>query len=313
MSDGGAAGLLEDDGGGAGGGEGGGGGGGASGEPVLHGDGDKPAGDAGAALEVADWMKSFSGEKAGDEPSNQEWLAKTGVKDPDGLVKIARDLRRAQSESGKVKIPGENATDDERAAFREAIGAPKEAAGYEVTMPEGAEQYHLDTAVMEPLKVIAHKHGVPAPAFKEMADVFLAAAVDDAKSEVARTDTEAADQIKEWGPLAGQRKEEFRRGAQLLGLGKGDIAAIQREFGAGKTLALFAKIGELAGEDFFATGNPSQRFGIPNLEAAQAQLDGLINDAGFNNLLRAKDAAAVAKYNRAVDAVSSFKAAAARR
>jgi hypothetical protein len=88
----------------------------------------------------------LSAEKNGEDPSNQEWVAKLGVKDLDGLAKIARDNQKALRESGRVKIPGENATDEEKAAFREAIGAPKEAAGYEVAMPEGAEQYELDTA-----------------------------------------------------------------------------------------------------------------------------------------------------------------------
>lgn len=303
----GAAGLLEDE---TGTGEGTGVG---TGTGTGEGTGTGTATGTGEAPTIADWMKSFSADKAGDDPSNQEWLANAGVKDLDGLAKIARDNQKALRESGRVKIPGENATDEERAAFREAIGAPKEAAGYEVTMPEGAENFEIDTGILDPLREIAHKHAIPAPAFKELADKFLAAAVDDAKAEVARTDTEAADKIKEWGPKADQHKEEFRRAAQFLGLSKSDVADIQREFGAGKTLDLFAKIGGLMGEDFFAQGNPSQRFGVASLEQAQTALDNLVNDKAFGKLINDGDKAARAKYDNAVAAVAAFRQAASKK
>lgn len=256
---------------------------------------------------VADWMKTFSGEKVGEDISNQEWLAKAGVKDLDGLAKIARDNQKALRESGRIKIPGDNATDEERAAFREAIGAPKEASGYEIVMPEGSEEFEVDAAVIDPLKEIAHKHGIPKVAFKELADVFLQAQLEDAKEEVARTDREAAEHRKGWGAESGQKTEEFRRGANWLGLTAPDVQAIQREFGAGKTLDLFAKIGRAMGEDFFKEGNPAQRFGVASTEAAQAAVDRFVNDKELVAKLNAKDPATVQSYNRAVEALAEWR------
>ena len=296
---GGAAGLLDDDAGAAGAGGGGDDDAAAAAAAAAAAKGEPPA--------VADWMKGFSGEKAGEEPSNQEWLASIGVKDLDGLAKIARDNQKALRESGRVKIPGENASDADWAAFREAVGAPKEAAAYEVTMPEDAKEFELETAFIDPLKEIAFKHGIPAAAFKELGDAFLADAMKDAKAEVVRLDNEAAEKVKEWGINAPQRKEEFRRGAELLGLNKADIASIQREFGAGKTLDMFAKIGQLAGEDFFAGGDPATKFGVANLEQAQKALNALGEDAEFRKKLDKKDSGAVAKWNAAIEAVSTFK------
>jgi hypothetical protein len=87
--------------------------------------GEAPTGETPAA---AEWMKSFSAEKGeGEDVSNQEWLAKLGVKDLDGLAKIARDNQRALRESGRVKVPGDGASEADVKAFREAVGAPLEA------------------------------------------------------------------------------------------------------------------------------------------------------------------------------------------
>lgn len=288
----------------------GGGGGGGGAADLLEEDPAKAAATGGddEPPAVPDWAKGFSADKVGEELSHQEYLAKKGFADPDALVASYRAAEKSIRESGKVKVPGEGATADELAAFREAIGAPKEAAGYEVVMPEAAKEFEIDTAVLDPLKEIAFKHGIPAAAFKELSETFLGNAVEDAKAEVIRTDTDAAAKVKEWGPLAAQRKEEFRRGAELLGLNKADVANIQREFGAGRTLDMFAKIGQLAGEDFFANGDPATKFGVANLEQAQKALDALVADAAFAAKLNAKEKGAVAKYNSAIEAVAAFKA-----
>jgi hypothetical protein len=253
-------------------------------------------------------MKTFSGDKAGEDPSHQEWLASKGFKDPDALIASYRNAEKQIRESGKVKVPGADAKPEEIAAFREAMGIPKDVEGYTVEMPEGAEQYEIDTAILGPLKEAALEHNVTPTAFKALADKFLGAAVEHAKAEVARTDTEAADKVKEWGPKAAQNKEDFRRGAQILELTKADIADIQREFGAGRTLDLFAKIGRLAGEDFFASGNASQRFGVASIEQAQKNVDEFMTGEK-SQALRKGDATVKAAYDRAVEALAHFREA----
>lgn len=271
---------------------------------AAGGGGDDKGGDPPA---VADWMKGFSADKAGDELSHQEWLAKIGAKDPNDVVARYRQLEKAHRESGKVKIPGENATDEEKAAFREAIGAPKEAAGYEVKMPEGAENFEIDASVIDPLKEIAHKHGIPKAGFEELANVFLGKALEDAKEEVARTDREADEVRKAWGADKDRKTVEFRRGAEALGLTAQDIQAIQREYGGGKTLELFQKIGAMMGEDFFAGGGMAAKFGVANIEAAQAGVDKFINTPDLAAKLRAGDPGTKAAYNSAVQVLSEFK------
>jgi hypothetical protein len=179
------------------------------------GDGTGTGTGTGTGGEVADWMKTFSGDKAGEDPSHQEWLASKGFKDPDALIASYRNAEKQIRESGKVKVPGADAKPEEIAAFREAMGIPKDVEGYTVEMPAGAEQFEIDTAILGPLKEAALEHNVTPAAFKALADKFLEAAVEDAKAEVTRTDTEAADKLKEWGAKAPQNKEDFRRGGAI--------------------------------------------------------------------------------------------------
>jgi hypothetical protein len=203
--------------------------------------------------------------------SNQEWVAKLGVKDLDGLAKRSPAIiRKRYAKAASVKVPGENATDEERAAFREAIGAPKEAAGYEVVMPEGAEQYrdrHRDPRSAERGRAQAQR---PARRRSRSSPTSSSRRRSRTPRPRSRAPTPRRPRRSRSGVRkAAQHKEEFRRAAQFLELTKADVADIQREFGAGKTLDLFAKIGGMMGEDFFASGNPAQRFGVASLEAAQ--------------------------------------------
>jgi hypothetical protein len=111
--------------------------------------------------------------------------------------------------------------------------------------------------------------------------VFIAKALEDAKAEV-RAPTTRRPRRSRNGVRRRSRKEEFRRAAQFLGLTKADIADIQREFGAGKTLDLFAKIGGSMGEDFFASGIPAQRGSAsPASRRHKRSSTRLINDEGF--------------------------------
>jgi hypothetical protein len=269
--------------------------------------GEAPTGETPAA---AEWMKSFSAEKGeGEDVSNQEWLAKLGVKDLDGLAKIARDNQRALRESGRVKVPGDGASEADVKAFREAVGAPLEAAGYAVELPEAAKGFELDTAFIDPMREIALKHNIPLAAFKELGDAFMAAQLSSVQGDATAANAERDATLKAWGPAATQGKEEFRRGLDVLGLKTADAKAIERGLGAKGTLELFRKIGQMAGEDFFAGngGRPAERFGVADLATAQAQLAAMESDKDTRAKIRAKDPVTVNRFNRLTDAIAHFK------
>lgn len=291
------------------GGKGGGGDGGGDGKGA--GDGSQ-GGDGGGdgKGEIPEWVKSFSGEKTGDELSHQEWLAKAGVKDLNGLAQIARDNQKALRESGRVKIPGEGATEAELKTYREAIGAPLEAAGYEVKLPEAAKDFELDTGFLDGFRDLALQHNVPSAAFAALAEKFMEHQLGDVQSEIASTNSDKAAKLKEWGPDAEQGKAEFSRGMRLLGLKVADVQKIQRGFGAGATMDMLRKLGQLGGEDFFAGnqgGAEHRLLGVTDEASAKKAVDSMVNDPETAKKIRAKDPVTVKRYNGLTAALAHFR------
>lgn len=62
---------------------------------------------------------------------------------------------------GAIKVPGEGATDEDRAAFAKALGVPESPEGYEITRPEQFPEGLQANEEMETwYKGIAHKYGL---------------------------------------------------------------------------------------------------------------------------------------------------------
>lgn len=75
---------------------------------------------------------------------------------------------------GYVKIPGENASEEELAAWRAARGVPDDVSGYEldkIELPEGAE---FDQARADAMAPIMHKLGLPASDVKALVEADAA-------------------------------------------------------------------------------------------------------------------------------------------
>jgi hypothetical protein len=205
-----------------------------------------------------------------------------GVKDLDGLAQIARDNQKALRESGRVKVPGEGATEAEVKAYREAVGAPLEAKGYEVGLPEGADGFELDTGVLEPMREIALKHNIPTAAFKEMGELLLKGQLEGFQGEHAQQRHREGRQAQGVGlerPRTGQGRVQAR--AAISSGSRSAISKIQVGFGAGPTMDLLRMIGQRAGEDFFAGngGNAAAaRFGVSDADSAQKAIDAMTGD-----------------------------------
>jgi len=83
------------------------------------------------------------------------------------------DLVQAHNRLGgelrtRVKTIGDDATDEDKEKYREAMGVPKSVDGYEVTDVEGYEYNEADQGVIEDMKVWALDHNIPANAFDQL-------------------------------------------------------------------------------------------------------------------------------------------------
>jgi hypothetical protein len=304
--EGGALGVL---GGGDGGGDGGAGGAGGGG-----GDGDAAAAAAAAAAAggggdggADTFLEQFSGDGGdADNPSNRDWIKAVGVKDLDGLAKMARDNQKAARSAG-LKLPGDDAKPEEVEAFHKAIGRPESADKYEIALPDGHE---IDDGFAGPMKEAAFKAGVPAAAFKGMAEAFVQYQQDQVEAEKTRQDGLAANVLKEWGEQKTAKLADVQTAMRTLAIDVEGVAAIQRGYGADNTLKLLQRLGAGMSEDALI-GGEKRRFGITGTEA-QAEINKLIVDPDFQNKLGAKDPAAVARWDRLNGAIAADRDRAAK-
>ena len=104
------------------------------------------------APEPIDWRKAM----AGDDPEELKLLERYA--DPAAARKAWKAATAEISAGGRVKIPGENATPEEIAAYNKAIGVPEKPDGYKITVqpPEGYKPTEADTGFLSSLTEKLH-------------------------------------------------------------------------------------------------------------------------------------------------------------
>lgn len=255
----------------------GGAGGGTGDGTSTTGDGETGQTGGGDGTAPPDWFANVSDKLGdGDTASNRDWLSSLGIKDLDGLVKVARDNQRAVRESGRIKVPGEGAQAEEVTAFHRAIGVPEDAKGYEVKGPEGVQ---LNDAVLGQLAEAGVKHGIPKAAFEGIVSDFIQIQMADADAETKRQDGLAAEWVKSHGGQADAQIAHVNSAVRALELTKADMAGLRNGMGADRALAMLAKLGAGMAEDVMITGG-SNRFGVSGAEA-KAEMDKLRSDTAF--------------------------------
>ena len=119
----------------------------------------------------------------------------------DALVQGNSDLRKQVSKS--ISKPGEDATDEQMAAYREALGVPKEVSDYDFQWGEGKELTENEQKSQEHWAELFHKNNVPKGAADELVKEFrteLAAIMEDRVKQDAKVTEQAREDLKEaWG------------------------------------------------------------------------------------------------------------------
>jgi hypothetical protein len=254
---------------------------GAGGEGAAAGAGEG-GGDTGAGMGDPDWYAQLSADAVGEEPSLRDWVKSIGAKDLDGLAKIARDNQKAVREGGRVKVPGEGASQAEVAEFRKAIGVPEKADGYKLPALKDAEgnDVPMNNAKLAAITAAAHKHGIPAGALEAtLQEIAQADANDLAATEIELTQKAEA-HVKTWGADKAAKLEAIDQVASKFGLSRDNVLSLRAAWGPEKALDFLATIGSGMREDTLVDGSKRQRFGV-DATAAQAELDTMKSTPGM--------------------------------
>ncbi len=171
-----------------------------------------------------------SGEPEPQEPpANDDWRASIddeGARkhaetfaSPADAAKSAFSLR--QKMSNAINIPGKDATDEDRAAYREKLGVPKTAGEYDFVMPEGTELTESDQAGLDRMKEMYHKAGMTPDQVKILnGELFTQEAgrkEDSAKKAEADVAQAETDLRKEWGDDYTANKNHADRALKAFG------------------------------------------------------------------------------------------------
>lgn len=286
--------------------------------PAGGGDGGQGGGDGGAGgagdqqQDIQggadpDWWGTLSADGGdADNPSNRDWIKARGTKTMDDLVKNARDAQRALRDSGRIKVPGEGASEAEVAEFKKAIGVPDDAKGYAIVAPkdEAGNDIELDANLLDAITASGLKHGAPKGVLEGVVNDFVQAQLAQAAEFDAEQRNIAAGVVKGWGAESTEKLAAVDRAGAALGLTGTDMVAVRNALGAEKALNMFAKLGTGMAEDIMLTGGRG-RFGVTGAEAV-AELTKLKTDTEFQAKLSAGDAAAVARWNRLNDAEAAY-------
>lgn len=260
-------------------------------------------GDGGQADADPSWYEHVSADLTdGEKASLRDYLKASGIKDINSLAKRARDSQQALRDSGRIKVPGENATPEEIAAFRKAVGVPDEPAGYEFAAPvgENGEPIQLNDTTLTRIAEFAHKHGLPKGPMQGLVADYIQAELDQLASAQRDLDAQAQNWVKQQGAEASAKIAAIDRAARALDLSSQDLQQLRAVWGPEKALSLMARLGEGMAEDVLIGGGKG-RFGVTGAEA-QAEIDRLSKDADFLAKVKIPGSPEAARWKRLNDA-----------
>jgi len=161
------------------------------------------------AATTTDWRSSIT------DPDQLEFAKR--IASPADAVKVALDLRKANSTM--IRVPGKDASAEDRAKFHKAIGVPEKAEDYKFDI--GREPTDADKAIQGNLAKIAFDNGIPATAMtalsKAVSELAGAAKAEENRVAVAAREANEAALRKEWGADYDANKNLASRAVQAFG------------------------------------------------------------------------------------------------
>lgn len=217
------------------------------------------------------------------EADNRAWLEKQefikdGKMDPAALAKLGKQVYQQEKLVGSsIRIPGKDATPEEREAFLNKLGRPETVDGYEFTVPKDLpEELPYDGERAKAYAAKVHELGLTRVQAEGLHDWFAGEQIETFKGfstaqveqKVAKAKEAAADLVKEWGPLDGETAKanlqfadkvlDEAEPAVLTDLQTYGVIGPNKEIFSSSLAKLFAKLGSaLYKEDGVLKGNPS--------------------------------------------------------
>lgn len=215
------------------------------------------------------WWDGFQDNELKGYVQNKGW------KDPADLAVGYKNLEKLL---GAEKMPMPKGADDAEGWNRvyDALGRPKSADGYKLSVPEGddgafakmaAGKFHelgLTSKQAEGLAAWYNEQG--SGRMNEMQ-----------QQQAAKAEADMQSLKQEWGAAFDENVEYGRRAAREYGLNAEKLSALENSLGTSEMLKLMATIGRAQGESDFVTSSSGNTFGMTP-SAAQQRISALRAD-----------------------------------
>lgn len=168
---------------------------------------------------------------------------------PVDLLNSYANLEKSfSSRTNGVKIPGDDAKDEDWAKYREAVGAPKEATEYGLARPENVPEDQWNGDLATKASEIALKYGIPKKALGELVETYNGSV----KDVMTRAEAQMQKQVdntvetltKEWGADSKTQWQKAARAAEAVGLPLDDDAIMRPDI-----IKALLKVDDLLGDD----------------------------------------------------------------
>jgi hypothetical protein len=202
-----------------------------------------PASPAPAAAPADDWRATLPDDLKA-LPQAQKYAT------PADLLKGYFEAEKMIGRKG-VQIPGENATPEEHAAFRAALGVPDAPDAYGLKAPEGvpAEVWSDDAA--KAFAGEAHKLGLTPAQAQGIAAWWAGSMAQQMASVGLEPDGRTWEDVlkTEWGTSFDAKLDLAKRAVKEFGADAATLEAFEAKAGGAALMRMFARIGEKVAED----------------------------------------------------------------
>lgn len=204
---------------------------------------DAPAAATPAAAPADDWRATLPDDLKA-LPAAQKYAT------PADLLKGYVEAEKLIGRKG-VAVPGENATAEEVAAYRTALGVPETPDAYGLKAPEGIppEVWSDDSA--KAFASEAHKLGLTPQQAQGLAGWWAGAMAQQVASMGLEADGRPFEDVlrEEWGGQFEAKMDLAKRAVREFGADEQTLAAFEAKAGGAALVRMFARIGEKVGED----------------------------------------------------------------
>jgi hypothetical protein len=242
-----------------------------------------------ASNAAGNWWDGFQDNDLKGYVQNKGW------KDPADLAVGYKNLEKLL---GAEKIPMPKGADDAEGWTRvyDALGRPKSADEYKLSVPEGdtGEFAKLAAGKFHELGLTAKQAEGLAAWYNEQGSGRMN---EMQQQQAAKAEADMQSLKQEWGAAFDENVEFGRRAAREYGLNAEKLSALENSLGTSEMLKLMATIGRAQGESEFVTSGSGNTFGMTP-SAAQQRITALRADKSWTAKYISGDADARSEMQR---------------